>query len=382
MSKRTVLFIVIGICLISQLLYGQYQDFVYGDTTRTYAMYESSLPPNLDGYPLIIGLHGSGSDGLTFMATTAIVQKAIKEKFYVACPNGLRYNLLTWWNAGGIYEDITQGTDDIGFISALIDTMIMNNNVDTTRIYVMGFSNGAAMAYRVAAELSDKIAAMGVSSGQMLYEYCNPEFPVPIIHFHGLSDDIFPYYGAGDSTNAIPPVDSTMAAWRRINDCSSDPDTIYNENGIIGRQWPSSTGLTDIILYTNPTGEHEWPRPSNWGITATDSIWDFFTLHTRSGTTLIGKDDKVIPGGFNLYQNYPNPFNPSTNIKFTLAEASRVVIKVYNIVGQEIETLVDGTMPAGLHETVWQPNGLASGVYFYKMKAGEYTKIRKLILLR
>ena len=58
--------------------------------------------------------------------------------------------------------------------------MISNYNVDTTRIYVMGFSNGAAMAYRVVAELSDKIAAMGVSSGQMLYEFCDPEFPVPI----------------------------------------------------------------------------------------------------------------------------------------------------------------------------------------------------------
>jgi len=195
-------------------------------------VYEPDLEPNPNGYPLIIGLHGASSDGYAFIATASLATKANKEKFIIAAPNGLRYNFLTWWNAGGLYEGITGGTDDIGFIAALIDTMITNYNVDTTRIYVMGFSNGAAMAYRVASELSHKIAAMGVCSGQMLYEYCDPEFPVPIIHFHGIADDKFPYYGAGD-TVIIPPVDSTMAIWRGINDCNSIPDTIYIDLSLI-----------------------------------------------------------------------------------------------------------------------------------------------------
>jgi polyhydroxybutyrate depolymerase len=309
MHFRKLLFILLIICVTSSTLYGQYQEIVYGDSVREYAVYEPSLAPNPDGHPLVIGLHGSGSEGYAFIATAFLVQKALKEQFIVSCPNGLRYNLVTWWNAGGLYEDITGGTDDIGFISALIDTMLLQYNVDASRVYVMGFSNGAAMAYRVAAELSDKIAAIGVSSGQMLYEYCEPEFPVPVIHFHGLSDDKFPYYGAGDSTNVIPPADTTMAIWRSINSCNPVPDTIFNENDIIGRRWPSATGLSDIILYTNPEGGHEWPRPANWGISATDLIWDFLKIHFRSDeVNLAAKqfiyDDEMRT--YLVYEPFPN----------------------------------------------------------------------------
>ena len=275
-------FIAILFCFSSQLINGQKYQFMFDDSLRSYVVYEPDLDPNPDGYPLIIGLHGAGAEGgLSFLGTTFMIPKAKKEKFVVACPDALLFNIVTWWNGGGLYEEITDSTDDVGFISAVIDTMIKNYNVDTTRIYVMGFSNGSAMAYRVVSELSSRIAAMGVSSGQMLYEYCNPEFPVPIIHFHGISDDMFPYYGKGDGPNAVPPVDTTIAIWRGINSCNVIPDTIYSDSLIVGKKWTSSTGLSDVILYTNQEGEHKWPRPDNWGISATDIIWDFLKMHTR-----------------------------------------------------------------------------------------------------
>jgi len=73
--------------------------------------------------------------------------------------------------------------------------MIKNHHVDTTRIYSTGHSGGAMMSYRLAAELSQRIAAIGPVSGQMTDEYCDPKLPVPIIHFHGLADTICPYCG-------------------------------------------------------------------------------------------------------------------------------------------------------------------------------------------
>jgi len=314
MQIKMLLFIVILICFVSQTIHGQDLvhefEFTYDDSLRSYHVYEPDLDPNPDGYPLVIGLHGAGAEGgLSFIGTAAMIPKANKEKYIVSCPNSLKYNFITWWNAGGLYENITNGTDDLGFISTLIDTMIENYNVDTTRIYVMGFSNGASMAYRVAAELSHKIAGMGVSSGQMLYEFCDPEFPVPIIHFHGLSDNLFPYYGAGDSTNYIPPVDTTMAIWRGINNCSSIPDTIFNENGVIGKKWTSFTGLSDIILYTNPEGEHKWPRPDVWGISATDIIWDFLKVHFRSNEINLDVKHFLYDGEMRTYlvhEPFPN----------------------------------------------------------------------------
>jgi len=249
---------------------------------RTYVVYEPSLEPNPNGYPLVIGLHGTGSNGSVFIATAGLVQKANDEKFIVACPDALLHGVYTYFNAGGGFEELTNGTDDLGFISAVIDTMILNYNVDTSRIYVMGFSNGSAMSYRVAAELSHKFAAIGAVSGQMVYEYCNPELPVPIIHFHGLSDPLSPYEG---NDNNIPSVESVMAIWREINGCDPTPEIIYDQDGILGKRWPSSSGVSDVVLYTIEEMEHEWPRPAPLLISATDVIWDFLEVHTRPRQT-------------------------------------------------------------------------------------------------
>jgi len=237
-QKKTQIILLFIISFTSQMLYGQYKEFVHGDTVRTYAVYEPPLDPNPHGHPLVIGLHGGSSEGYEFLATPNLIPKARQEQFIVVCPNALRhpqYHLTTRWNAGDGYETATDSTDDVGFISALIDTMIVNYNIDTTRVYVMGFSNGAMMAYRVADELSHKIAAIGAVSGQMAYEDCNPEFSVPIIHFHGLDDDTNPYEGGPNAQNfdILPAVDTVMVVWRTVTNCSSIADTIFNENGII-----------------------------------------------------------------------------------------------------------------------------------------------------
>ena len=76
MQTKKLLLITILICSTSQLLYGQYNEFVYGDSVRKYAVYEPLLDPNPDGYPLVIGLHGAGADGYTMIGTAGLIQKA------------------------------------------------------------------------------------------------------------------------------------------------------------------------------------------------------------------------------------------------------------------------------------------------------------------
>ena len=384
MQTKKWMLITIIICLTSQISFGQYKEFMYDGIMREYAVIEPSLDPNPDGYPLVIGLHGAGSEGYGMIGTAFLGQKAIKEKFIVASPSALVYNLISWWNAGDGYEEICQGTDDLGFISALIDTMINNYNVDTTRIYLLAHSNGSMMAYRVAAELSHRIAAIATNSGQMVYEYCDPEFPVPIIHFHGLEDPICPYEGKGDSIIVIPHVDSVMAIWRKVNNCTSIPDTILNENRIIGKKWTSLDGKGDIILYTIEGWGHSWPRSGDPGIDATDVMWDFLKVHTKSRVTTEAEADAspTIPELFKLYQNYPNPFNPLTRIKYQLTKSSQIALKIYNLAGQEIETLVNEFQPAGEYEITWQPEGLASGLYFYQIQAKGFSETKKLVLLK
>jgi photosystem II stability/assembly factor-like uncharacterized protein len=101
------------------------------------------------------------------------------------------------------------------------------------------------------------------------------------------------------------------------------------------------------------------------------------------GETWIDENNrKIYPNNFKLSQNYPNPFNPSTKIKFTLPKADKVKIELYNTLGQRVETLLKQNMKAGYHEVEFNAQNLSSGIYFYRIKAGEFQDVKKMVLLR
>lgn len=89
-----------------------------------------------------------------------------------------------------------------------------------------------------------------------------------------------------------------------------------------------------------------------------------------------------LPAEFSLSDNYPNPFNPRTTINYSLPVVSRVTLKVFNALGQEVATLVDGVVPAGTHSVTWTAGGFASGLYFYRIQAGSFAETRKMILTK
>ncbi len=94
------------------------------------------------------------------------------------------------------------------------------------------------------------------------------------------------------------------------------------------------------------------------------------------------KESEGLPTVFNLSQNYPNPFNPSTTIRFGIPEAGFVTLKVYNIIGEEVATLVNGNLNAGYHSTIFYAKDLASGTYIYRMNAGSNVKTYKMIIVK
>jgi len=107
-------------------------------------------------------------------------------------------------------------------------------------------------------------------------------------------------------------------------------------------------------------------------------------LKTSDGGGPIGirHINEQVPEYYSLYQNYPNPFNPSTTIKFDVPKEAYVSIKVYNILGSEVSALVKERMKPGGYEVQWNASGFASGVYFYKLTAGEFSVTMKMILLK
>jgi parallel beta-helix repeat protein len=96
----------------------------------------------------------------------------------------------------------------------------------------------------------------------------------------------------------------------------------------------------------------------------------------------VESQDAPIPAKFALHHNHPNPFNPTTTIKYDLPQDTHVKLVVYNVRGQKVATLVDGMVQAGSHQVMWNADDLSSGVYFYKITAGNFTEMRKMILLK
>ena len=92
--------------------------------------------------------------------------------------------------------------------------------------------------------------------------------------------------------------------------------------------------------------------------------------------------DKTLPKEFNLYQNYPNPFNPTTTITFDLPKQSHVILKVYNILGQEVSTLINETKKSGSYKINFNASALSSGVYLYRIQTDDFTRSKKMILLK
>jgi len=94
------------------------------------------------------------------------------------------------------------------------------------------------------------------------------------------------------------------------------------------------------------------------------------------------EEENSLPTVYSLYNNYPNPFNPSTTINYDLPKQSNVTLKIYNIVGEEIATLINQEQNAGRYQVQWNAAQLASGIYFYQLKSGDFVSTKKMILLK
>jgi hypothetical protein len=116
-----------------------------------------------------------------------------------------------------------------------------------------------------------------------------------------------------------------------------------------------------------------------------DAGWGVYsdkTNFTTGTTTGVDGTESTLPTSTQLLQNYPNPFNPSTTIGYQLSTAGTVTLKVYDVIGRELESLVNAEQPAGRYSVVWNAGGRASGVYFIILKAGTASDVRRMMLVK
>ncbi|MCH8289403.1 MAG: T9SS type A sorting domain-containing protein, partial [Candidatus Marinimicrobia bacterium] len=137
---------------------------------------------------------------------------------------------------------------------------------------------------------------------------------------------------------------------------------------LVFRRIPGGSSRTEIVLASARLNDN-----IIWTLGDT-TVVDFIT----------GVDDERagLPTEFALSQNHPNPFNPETTIRYALPEASGVSLIIYNLRGEEVARLVDGEQPAGHHQVTWNASNIASGMYFYRLQAGEFVQTKKMVLLK
>jgi hypothetical protein len=149
---------------------------------------------------------------------------------------------------------------------------------------------------------------------------------------------------------------------------------VWKVNNVVVKSGPDSSYTT---TFTDPVNTPE-------SVTVVFSIPSGLKDSTTWNLTIITAvvERELIPKEFALGQNYPNPFNPSTTIRYELPTRSHVVLKVYNLLGQEVATLVDEKIEAGRYKVVWDAIAHPSGVYYYRLQAGSFTETKKLVLLK
>lgn len=303
------------------------QEFIliHDGLTRTYRLHTPADYHADSLYPLVINMHGLGSNAFEQEIYTAFNDVADSGDFFVAYPNGIDET----WNISS-----TTGTDDVGFISALIDTIDLQYNIDLERVYATGMSMGGFMSYRLACELADRIAAIASVAGLQAFYPCNPDRPVPVAQFHGTADQVVPYAG----------VPSTISNWVNHNVCPATPeitdlpDIDTNDNSTVTVYY---YGLceesTEVILYTINNGEHTWPGASiiigvtNQDIKASDEIWNFFKKYTLQGSTGI----KINPDYPKIsYRFYPNPVNDLATVELIGNPTDKFDFRMFDITGK------------------------------------------------
>jgi len=400
-------FLSLALLLFCSALYGQEgtvleRSLVLQNVTRYYLLYVPAAYTGQEAWPLVINFHGYSSSAPSQMINHAKMNAvADTGHFLIAYPQGLVVKDLQDGssNAGWYIPGSTGAShDDVAFTDRLIDQIDSDFNIDLARVHATGWSNGGEFSFYLACMLPDRIASVASVSNAMndiLLDTCQVKRPYSTLLIHGTADLIFPWSGLPVFFSSPP---KTVSFWASHNNCSLDsvvtelPDLVTTDNSTVTLiQYFNCDDNTETLFYRVNNGGHAWPGtgPSRWGntnrdINASVEIWNFFKRNPHPNFAT-GIDDMVdyAPETFQLFQNYPNPFNPRTTLSYSIPQAGFVDLKIYNMLGKEIQTLVNEFRQAGRYSTDFDASQLSNGVYFYQLKAGNrFSETRKMLYLK
>lgn len=284
------------------------RSIIFAGLERTYRIH---MPPSYDKstpLPLLIALHGGGGTGENMEELTlgGFNRLSDKEGFVAVYPDGIEKH----WNDGRenvSYRAHQEKIDDVGFISALIDHLAKQSNIDTKRVYATGISNGAIMSFRLGCELSEKIAAIASVAGSMpekLPTRCLPSRSISALIISNTEDPLVPW-GGGEIRfglrrfGRVLSIPETVKFWSTHDQCSSsplitwEPDKDPKDGTRVRKEsYNQCRESSEVLLYAIEGGGHTWPGGHQYlpewiigktsrDIDANEVIWDFFKKHGR-----------------------------------------------------------------------------------------------------
>ena len=264
--------------------------FVSSGETREYLLYVPKSYDRTRPTPLVISMHGGALWGAAQMEMSQWNAVADEHGFIVVYPSGVGGRGPRAWRAGG--GDTS--ARDVRFIAELIDTLNASHNIDPTRIYADGLSNGGGMAFLLSCTMSDRIAAVGlVASAQFLpWSECKDQRPVPMVAFHGTEDRYTPYHGGRSwvaRDHVFPSIPGFTARWARRNGCGAKPVESTVAADVTGLEYTGCADDAAVVLYTIRGGGHTWPGggpmpewfagKTSTSVDAARQAWAFFQAH-------------------------------------------------------------------------------------------------------
>lgn len=270
--------------------------------SRPVLLYVPAMPRSRGYVPLIVNLHGSGSDGGQQLTRSGLIDLANRNHVIIASPDG-GLSLPSGgraWNIPGVPTTAGQmpplgAPDDVAYIAKLIDVLIVKGCADRARIYVTGLSGGGRMASYLGCVLSDRLAAIapvvGLRAGapdsaspeKPDVSSCQPRQVMPVIAFSGDADTTNPISGGGAAYWRYGLL-AAERRWADIDGCEGSVQSVIQSEHRLRRQYVGCQHGADVVSYVLLGGTH------SWSVADLDLMWRFMEAHPRSGDRIVNRE--------------------------------------------------------------------------------------------
>ena len=294
MNKYSLLFIILFFSLLScnnkeietsegiQIIGLSHRSIIHDGIRRTFILYVPESYSEGIQLPLMLNFHGFSGSAEAQMISADMRPLAESENFILVYPQGaLLSSGFPHWNPDPIGGNNKSDIDDIGFIEVIIDSLDEELNIDLSRVYASGYSNGGYLIYGLACRLSNKIAAVGSVAGTMLSSTlynCAASAPIGVINIHGTADYDVPYNG----TTGLKSATDVVSFWKDLN--QSEIEEISENNGFNQYDYNDLNGDTYVRHFKIINGGHTWDDDIRYGgKSSSQIIWEFVSLFNLSG---------------------------------------------------------------------------------------------------